>query len=93
MVNMCMHILTVLGLEDIIAPRVHAYSGVKRLLCQSVSRSVSQSVQSKCSSVQLSGLGDFVTDMYNASSVILASLYLIKLEVFLFAGISSHFLL
>ncbi len=31
--------------------------------------------------------------MYNASSVILASLYLIKLEVFLFAGTSSHFLL
>ncbi len=35
----------------------------------------------------------FITDMYNVSSVILASLYLIKLKVFLFANISSHFLL
>ncbi len=37
----------------------------------------------------------YVTDMYKASSVtgILASLYHIKLKVFPFAGISSHFLL
>ncbi len=78
----------------IIAPCAHAHNGVKQLLCQLVSQSVSLSVclpvsPTKRSSDHLSGLGDFMADMHNASSVTLASLYL---EVSRFADTCIHFL-
>ncbi len=74
----------------IIAPCAHAHSGVKRLLCQSISQSVCLFVSpAKRSSDQLSSLGDFIAHIHNASSVTLASLYL---EASRFADTCIHFL-
>ncbi len=70
----------------IIAPCAHARSRVKRLLCVSVCQT-----NDKRSNIHFSY---FVTDMYNMpAAVILASQYLIKLEVFVLTSISSYFLL
>ncbi len=50
-------------------------------------------LQTKRSNIQLSSFSHFITDMYNARSVIIVTLYLMKLEVFLFASIFSYSLL